>query len=303
MSAMQGFGRSLQIPKTADGANFTKDYLEDSYQQMNEIMAMRIETAIAVAGRAVDYTWSTGAIESIFSGQGREFPLAQCMGQVAPAVISHMKSITKDPLKPKDFALVRFFCLKVAHPLFASKLKNPAPLVGTDSRYELISTFCRRGCKFDNVMKSCGFPIENFLTTPPSCGLANVLLPNFTSDEGLSAKRLSGMCLGEYGYAPDSNAQENQKGQTELFTAGLAVAQLLAAAKDLAAIEMVENGQSPLILSVIFREKQTGQPLRASEALMHVITKEKRRLQASAISTKLCSGENKSIPRSSSHHH
>ena len=60
-------------------------------------------------------------------------------------------------------------------------------------------------------------------------------------------------------------------------------AALIAAAKDLVAIEVFENGMSPIALSVIFSERCSGVKLRPNEVLLGLL------------------GEKENLPRSSYH--
>lgn len=64
-------------------------------------------------------------------------------------------------------------------------------------------------------------------------------------------------------------------------------AALTKAARDLSAVEKVENGQSPLALSIIFAEKGSNQKLRPNESLMAALVREKRRMQTGAVAIKL----------------
>ena len=75
----------------------------------NLCAATRLEFYAAAVARSVDDFYTTGSLNSLFTGTGHEFPLRQVPVPVSTDVVSYLENQT---------TFARFFCLKVIVPVF-----------------------------------------------------------------------------------------------------------------------------------------------------------------------------------------
>ena len=364
---IEDLGINIQVPMQAGTTNFELNHEEVYYQEALSYFASRIECAVGLSARGVDYFFATGSLESLWYGTSGKTPIELTMGKISAAVSGAFKTVCENFNKPDVLGAARITALKVIKPLFRSVLKVPPPSDPDVCKYKLVSGFCSRACFGLYVLKSAGLPVDAIRVNRTAIAPIGLLTPLYKTDEGLAPKALSGVCLGDLGKAFDSTPAEVQRGAATYLTinsatsndrsdiahvflggsksskrdflifeaidlaftrnllgflepSALAVATesterlrsnslgfsaigwalsvpkpnirttstaLVAAARELAAVQQSEFASSPIALSVIFADKSTQAKLKPSESVINALARGKKRIASMAITARV----------------
>ena len=105
----KAMGVEINLLMKPNGTNSESDHEARWSCEANLCAATRLEFYAAAVARSVDDFYTTGSLDSLFTGTGHEFPLRQVPVPLSTDMVSYLKNQTPFP---------RFFCLKAIVPVF-----------------------------------------------------------------------------------------------------------------------------------------------------------------------------------------